>query len=59
MKAALDALEPAAVKRLPQFARRGAAQLTLAGEPIAPDEHEQNVHGAIADTMAVVVSWNR
>lgn len=59
MKAALDQLEPAALQRLTQFARRGAYQLALAGEPVASDEHEQILHDAIADTMSLVVTWNR
>jgi hypothetical protein len=59
VKAALDALEPAALRRLTQFARRGVAKLALAGEPVAPDEHEQILHDAIADTMSLVVTWNR
>jgi carboxylesterase type B len=59
VKAALDQLEPDALQRLTQFARRGAHQLALAGEPIAPDEHEQILHDAITDTMSLVVTWNR
>jgi DNA-directed RNA polymerase specialized sigma24 family protein len=59
VKAALDALEPAALRRLTKFARRGVAQLALAGEPVASDEHEQIVLDAIADTMSLVVRWNR
>jgi hypothetical protein len=59
VKAALDKLEPAALRRLMQFARRGVYQLALAGEPVASDEHEQILHDAIADTMSLVVHWNR
>lgn len=59
VKTALDQLEPAALQRLMKFARGGARSLALAGVPVAPDEHEQMVHDAITDTMALVVRWNR
>lgn len=59
VKAAIDALDPAALRRLSQFARRGVAQLALVGESVASDEHVQVVHDAIADTLSLVVRWNR
>lgn len=59
VKAALDALDAAALRRLRGFARRGVAQLARVGETVASDEHEQVVHDAIADTLALVVRWNR
>lgn len=59
VKAALDALDVAAVLRLRKLARRGVVQLALVGAPVATDEHEQVVHDAIADTLALVVRWNR
>jgi DNA-directed RNA polymerase specialized sigma24 family protein len=59
VKAAIDALDEAALRRLRKFARRGVAQLARVGETVAPDEHEQVVHDAIADTLALVVRWNR
>lgn len=59
VKAALDKLEPAALQRLLKFARGGARALRFAGIPVAPDEHEQMLHDAITDTMALVVRWNR
>lgn len=59
VKAAIEKLKPDALQRLTRFARRGAYQLALAGEPIAPDEHEQILHDAITDTMSLVVTWNR
>jgi len=46
----LDNLSPAARLHLTQFAKRGAQQLAIAGEPIADDEHEHIVHDAITDT---------
>jgi hypothetical protein len=59
VKAAIEKLSPAARKKLTQFARRGAYQLTCAGEPIASDEHDQIVHDAIADTLSLAVPWDR
>jgi DNA-directed RNA polymerase specialized sigma24 family protein len=59
VKAAIEKLKPDALQRLRRFAKRGAYQLALAGEPIAPDEHEQILHDAITDTMSLVVTWNR
>jgi hypothetical protein len=59
VKAAVDELEPHKLQKLTQFAKWGAYQLALAGEPVAPDEHEQIVHDAITDTMSLVVTWNR
>lgn len=59
VKAAVEQLEPSALQKLTLFAKRGAYALALAGEPVAPDEHEQIVHDAIADTMSLGVTWNR
>jgi hypothetical protein len=59
VQAAIDQLEPSALQKLTQFAKYGAYQLALSGEPVAPDEHQQLVHDAIADTMSLVVTWNR
>ena len=59
VKAALDQLEPAAWQRLLRLARAGKQALALAGISVAHDEHEQMLHDAITDTMALVVRWNR
>jgi DNA-directed RNA polymerase specialized sigma24 family protein len=59
VQTAIEKLSPRAIEKLSQFARRGVYQLALAGEPVASDEHEQIVHDAIADTLALVVTWDR
>lgn len=59
VKAALDQLEPAAWQRLLKLARGGSLALARAGVSVAHDEHQQMLHDAITDTMALVVRWNR
>ncbi|MGH9883893.1 MAG: hypothetical protein ACREBE_00070 [bacterium] len=59
MKAAVDKLSSAKLQKLTQLAKWGVYRLNLAGEPVAPDEHEQIVHDAITDTMSRVVRWTR
>lgn len=59
VKAAVDKISSAKLQKLTQLAKWGAYRLKLAGEPVAPDEHEQIVHDAITDTMSRVVRWTR
>lgn len=59
VKAAIEKLSPGTLQRLTHFAKRGVSQLARAGEPVAPDEHEQIVHDAITDTLSRVVVWDR
>lgn len=47
------------LQKLTHFAKRGVSQLARAGEPVAPDEHEQIVHDAITDTLSLMVAWDR
>jgi hypothetical protein len=59
VKAAIDQLSPATLRKLASFAQRGVRQLARAGVPIASDEHDQLVHDAITDTLSLVVGWDR
>lgn len=59
VKAAVEKLSPATLRKLASFAKRGVRRLSLAGVPIASDEHEQIVHDAITDTLSLVVAWDR
>jgi len=53
VKAAIERLSPATLRKLASFAQRGVRQLSLAGVSIASDEHEQIVHDAITDSLSL------